>query len=94
MIQQKQPLQCYIMDGKLVISIGIDTLAWAAKKRNNGPIPNRFRVTDKTEWAKDVSRAIEYEDEAGNTMLHEMLDHAMRDAMDRGSCGLSYGKVT
>lgn len=87
-----QPLNCEVEKDHLVIRIGIGTVAWAAKKRNGGPLPNNYRVIDQREWANDVSRAIQKEDEIGDSMLSQMLDRAMQMAADNGSIGLSYPK--
>lgn len=83
-------LTCWVEDHQLVVRIGIGTLAWAAKKRNGGPVPNNVKVSDKEEFAADVARALCHEDEIGNTMLQAVLDKAMEASMNDGSCGLSY----
>ena len=88
--QVDRPLGCAVEGNELVIRIGVGTLAWAAKKRNGGPIPNRVRIADKHDWAKDVANSLQHEDEVGNSMLTEILDRAMRLAMDMGSTGLNY----
>lgn len=85
-----QPLKCEVDGDRLVISIGIGTLAWAAKKRNGGVVPNKCRMIDKLQWAKDTADAIAYEDEVGNTILNDMLDIAMERAMNSGSTGIKY----
>lgn len=86
----KERLICTVDGGRLVMSIGIDTLAWAATKRNGGPLPYRFRVVDKRRFAAGVSRAITHENEIGDTMLCRMLDEAIQLAADNGSTGLRY----
>ena len=86
----KEPLMCEVTGGRLVMSIGIDTLAWASTKRNGGTLPYRFRVVNKREFAADVGRAITHENEIGDTMLNRMLDEAIQKAADNGSTGLSY----
>jgi hypothetical protein len=88
--ERNQPLICRVIGDRLIISIGIETLAWAAKDRNGGPVPNRTKVSNKAEWANDVSLAITHEDEIGNSMIHDMIDQAMQDAMDSGSIGLTF----
>jgi hypothetical protein len=85
-----RPLDCEVEGEQLVIRIGVSTLAWAAKKRNGGVVPDNYRVVDKLQWAKDVANGIMHEDEVGNTMLYDMLDEAMQSAMDDGSTGLGY----
>lgn len=85
-----KPLGCEVEGQQLVIRIGVSTLAWAAKKRNGGVVPDNYRMVDKLQWAKDVANEIMHEDEVGNTMLCDMLDEAMQSAMDDGSTGLGY----
>ena len=86
----KEPLICEVVGGRLVMSIGIETLAWAATKRHGGPLPYRFRVVAKRQFAVDVGIAIDHQDEVGNTMLNAMLDAAIQKAADNGSSGLAY----
>lgn len=88
-----KPLGCEVEGEQLVIRIGVSTLAWAAKKRNGGPVPDNLGMVDKPQWAKDVANRIMHEDEVGNTMLCEMLDEAMQSAMDDGSTALRYPKT-
>ena len=90
MSDKDQPLKAEVVDDKLVISIGVGTLAWAAKKKNGGPVPNKYKIACKQQWARDVANALEHDDEVGNTPLTELLDNAMQSAMDRGSTGLRY----
>jgi hypothetical protein len=91
--ESDKPLGCEVEGEQLVIRIGVSTLAWAAKKRNGGVVPDNYRMVDKPEWAKDVARKIVHEDEVGNTMLCEMLDEAMQAAMDDGSTALVHPKT-
>jgi hypothetical protein len=83
-------LRCGVEGNQLVISIGIGTLAWACRKRNGGPLAGRFKVVDELEFARDVANALQHEDEIGDSKLCELLDEAMQEAADRGSCGLEY----
>lgn len=85
-------LTCRVEDGQLVFRIGIDTLAWASKKRNGGPLANEIGIRDKAEWAKDVANALMHEDEVGNFPLADTLDAAMQAAADSGSVALHLPK--
>ena len=91
--ESDKPLGCEVEGEQLVIRIGVSTLAWAAKKRNGGVVPDNLRMVDKQQWAKDVALRIMHEDEVGNTMLCDMLDEAMQAAMDDGSTALGYPKT-
>ena len=91
--ESDKPLGCEVEGEQLVIRIGVSTLAWAAKKRNGGVVPDNLRMVDKQQWAKDVALEVMHEDEVGNYMLAEMLDEAMQAAMDGGSRALGYPKT-
>lgn len=88
------PLLCRVTHGRLEISIGINTLAFAAKRENGGPIQRRIRIVSKKMFAEDVSAEIQREDEIGGTMLSELLDKAMCAARDSGSAGLLWPNPT
>lgn len=70
--------------------IGIGTLAWAAKKKNGGPIDNRVRIADKMELAKDVANELMREDGVGDTPMCQLLDQAIVAAADMGSIGFVF----
>lgn len=93
------PLQVRIEGQQLVVRIGIDTLAFCAehcprfydheKHDADGPY---VRVTDKAELAKDISLALQHEQEDGTTPLHILLDDAIEYAYGDGSLGFYEGK--
>ena len=86
---KEQPLKCEVSGDLLVVSIGINTLAWAALKKNGGPLDG-VCVIDKVQFAKDVSLAITSEDETGDGPLNRFLDEMIQLAADQGSPGLKY----
>jgi len=88
-----KPLTCEVEGDNLVISIGISTLSWAAKKCNGGVIPKNIHIIDERQWAKDVAIEIIKEDEIGNSMLNKMMDKAMDEAFNSGSAALNYTKI-
>lgn len=91
-----QPLSCKVEGDELVIRIGIDTLAWAAQsERRDTPfwvyewekaeyVP-RWKIISNLEWAKDVAREINREEEDGSSPLTNLLDKASENALDQGS---------
>jgi hypothetical protein len=89
----KDVLSCEVFDGKLVISIGVDTLAWATvhecENRETG-IPVGTKILDATEFARDVQREILRESEDGSSMLTNLLDKAALKAYEQGSLGVYY----
>lgn len=88
---QDIPLRCHILDGRLFFEIGIDTLAFCAQQdTNNGQtaIGENWVVVDQAEFAKDVVKELNKEDEVGESMLTALLDDAIRHAAENGSAGI------
>jgi hypothetical protein len=91
-----QPLRCTVEGEELVIRIGINTLAWAEQsERRDTPfwtydeekyeyVP-RWKIINDLEWAKDVVREINREEEDGSSLLTNLLDKASDNALDQGS---------
>lgn len=85
----KGPLRCEIKKGKLIISIGTDTLkhAFECKEPSNG---EPVKIIDIKQFTKDVCCELNDEDEVGNTMVTRLLDDAMDRAIENGSLGVYY----
>lgn len=84
------PIKCSVEGTDLVMRIGIGTLAFAAKKKNGGPIENHVRIVDKTELAKDVANELMRENEIGNFPMADYLDKAIEAAAESGSVAFVY----
>lgn len=90
-------LEVAIVDGELVIRIGVHTIAhavtyaeWANPYDDNAQDYVRtFAIEDANEFAADVLRALCDEREDGSTLLTEVLDKASEAAVNDGSLGLS-----
>lgn len=94
------PLTVEVCDERLTISIGISTLAYAARQ---GPYfealtldpdthqydESRVRITDETVFAKEVARQLNQENEAGATLVHFLLDKAAEEVVEQGGEGIS-----
>lgn len=91
--QPGQPLRVEVEGGRLTISIGIGTLAFAVQHADN-QWPEDIYISDPYEFAKDVSRVLSKESEDGTTPIHVMLDKAAVEAADQGSDGSDYGSVS
>lgn len=78
-------LVCVVEGDELIIRIGVDTLAFADQERRNYERGSAYKVTDTVGFAMDVAVALLREDEIGATMLTNLLDQAMDDAIGRGS---------
>lgn len=93
MANKDQPLRCTVANGKLTISIGIDTLAYAFENgwrgENLGRPRNPFyKVTDPFNFAKEVRNALWAENEVGATTISDVLDAACLAAVDDGAQGI------
>lgn len=82
----KAPLVVRVVKGRLSISIGIDTLAFAVQAIDNWP--EEFGIADKQAFAKDVARELNREDDVGSTPVHLLLDKMAIKALDGGSLGV------
>lgn len=85
------PLRAEVKDGKLVVEIGIKTLEWASRPKNGGTL-ERCKVDGRRrrEWAEDVVREMERENEVGESPLMRFLDEMMEKAADNGSGALCW----
>jgi hypothetical protein len=70
--------------GQLVVKIGVNVLAFAALRKNGGPLVENERVTDSDQFAKDVLCELSKEEENGDTPLYKLIDQAIRDAAENG----------
>ena len=93
-----QWLDARVVKGKLVISIGVDVLAFAAQQhfdeehfQSTGGEANQadYHVVDPKTFAGDVCRELLREAEDGTNRLHRMFDPAFVAAMERGSEGIA-----
>lgn len=85
-------LSVSISDGRLVISLGIETLVWALE--HSGPLEEynertgeyeNPKVTDVDAFAKDVMYSLLEEEEDGSNAITRLLDSAMLNAIEQGS---------
>lgn len=90
---KSSPLEVRVVDGELVIRIGVDTLAWAFDNSvENNPFSDAlndyqqaWKVKNAAEFAVDVRRALLEEGEDGTTALHILFDAAAQAAVNGGS---------
>lgn len=91
-----KPLNVRVEKGQIVISIGISTLAFSLHiSDDNNPFDNEkndykrsYKVTDEEEFADEVVHSLQDEREDGSTILTDLLDKAMSDAIDQGAQGV------
>jgi hypothetical protein len=75
-------LHAKIVGRRLIISIGVETLAFAAEECDGNP---KVKILDAKKLALDVIREIQKEDEVGASKLTELFDNAVYAAMENGS---------
>lgn len=71
-----------VTGNQLVISIGVETLAYALQ---NGPEPLFARITDAKAFAKDVASRLEDDRYEGDSPLQKLLQIAADEAIECGS---------
>ncbi len=80
---KKDPLVVELKNGRLSIRIGLDTLFGACAEALDGLV-----VTDPSTFSKEVLHALKDEEEDGTTLVHRMLDDAIRNAIEQGAEGI------
>lgn len=98
------PLRCEVRNGRLVLSIGVETLAFCWDHRTEvecalededgstkRPQGWPFKVIDQAAFAKEVARAMLNEAEDGSSPATRFIDAACEAAADDGAEGLNYG---
>lgn len=83
-----EPLRVAVVGGRLVISIGVRTLAFAVANspdHEGDPI----KITDPLAAAKEIRVELVREEEDGTTEVHKLLDKAAYDAWENGGEGFA-----
>lgn len=77
---------------QLVIRIGIETLRVSAECSDlfldDTTLSSRLRVTEPLQFACEVARELEREEEDGTTLIHLMFDKAFERAVEQGAEGV------
>lgn len=93
MKKHNTPLTVKVVDGQLVICIGVDTLACAVAAgdvfhhESNDEEVRHFAITDTTRFAKEVAIAMDGDEEDGSSLLTDFIERAAQAAIDDGSEG-------
>lgn len=80
--EEANRLHAKIVRGRLIISIGIETLAFAAEECDGNP---KVKIENAKQLAADVIRELESEDEVGASKLTDLFDAAVYAALENGS---------
>lgn len=85
-------LKIRVVDGRLVISIGVETLAIAAKYSNffDDPTMKELEILDAEAFAREIARQLAREEEDGTTLVHHALDKAAELAVENGAEGVEW----
>ena len=91
------PLECAVVGNELVLRIGVNTLAWAGghcpdfwdgeAANADGPY---IKVTDPLAFAREVALALNAEREDGSNLLSDVLDAAIKAAVEDGCEGVDH----
>lgn len=85
MSQREQPLTIEIVDGRLVVSIGIDALMEAVRGGDDWD-DETMTIVDPDTFAAEIAHALETdEQEDGTTDIHLAIDKAATSAIEGGS---------
>lgn len=90
-----RPLEVSFSEDEIVIRIGMEQLATAAKYNPRleayDTISAEFfqpEVTDQAVFAREIVNRLESEEEDGTTLVHLMLDKAVEQAIEYGAEGI------
>lgn len=89
MPKMKDSGQAIIEKGSLVIRVSLEALpmildgAWAMNK-----LDKRYKITDASEFAKELTYALNAEDEQGTTPVHTLFDKAILEVIEQGGFGI------
>ena len=82
---REQPLTIEIVDGRLVVSIGVDALMTAVRGGDDWD-DETMAVVDADVFAAEIAHSLEHnEQEDGTTDIHLAIDRAALDAIEGGS---------
>lgn len=86
-----EPLSVRVEDDVLTIRIGVGLLAFSTQMADEWDAD--WRVSDVRQFAADVARDLESDEEDGTTPVHRMIDAAAGRAADAGSLAIEEGSV-
>lgn len=87
---EKDPLTYTVENGRLTISIGVETLTWAAMYEPRDTATSGMVIADADQFAKDVIQELSAEREDGSTLITDAIDRACGRAFGSGSLGVDY----
>lgn len=89
--RKDEPLKVVVVDGRLEITIGVDTLVFCETERQKWyEGEHKEKITNNEGFVKDVAHELCREEEDGTTPLHLLLDKMIEAAKDSGSEHVEY----
>lgn len=102
MSNRTQGLRVRVVSSRLVISIGVETLAHAIETSPDDRLSphndetrefEHHTVTDPVMFAQEMVRALTAEEEDGTTVVYRLLDDAANNAIDNGAVSVERPQV-
>jgi len=91
------PLRCVYVDGVLSFQVGVNTIKWAVEHHpelvdaeHYPGLESPVTVNNPDVFAAELARKINDESEDGSTMLTDMLDKAIMEAIADGADGVRF----
>ena len=84
-----QQLEVKIEDGRLLISIGVDTFCHATEYGMDQYFTGEVKVTDNDVFVQEVAKELSREEEDGTTPIHRMFDKVAAKALENGANGVT-----
>jgi len=81
---EDQPLRIAVTNSRLIISVGISRL----EGNDHHPTIPELKIDDLQQWGEDVAMELQRDDEQGASLLTDMFDKAMQNAIDMGSIAI------
>lgn len=86
---KNQQLNVAIEGERLCISIGLDTLCFAAETGRSYGLEG-IEITDKSVFVGELVNELKSEDEDGSTLIHRAIDEAVSNALENGAQGVRF----
>lgn len=75
---------------EIVVRVNVDALQDVVNGASSmGYVEGEFKVTDRWEFAKELIRVLNGQDEQGCTPLHKVFDDAIIEAIENGAFGIA-----
>ena len=81
--------EAVIEDGSIVIRVALSALPMVVESSwASGALDTRFKITNVEEFAADLVTELNSEAEDGTTMIHQLFDKGINEALEQGARGI------